>query len=391
MIDKISYPGQEFEKAGAEITSAAGKSLVRSLGRIVDSWSLNKSADLKAKAQQKLLDVKHAGEIRRAKEQNDFRRIQEIEELDHMRALTERALGRLKTDLEAEQRIVEQIIDHSVKKIEEKYKYDEARDIDADWLRIFFNYASKVTEQQLMDVLSQALADAAVRGKPIIPNKALDSLRFFDQNSIECFKFVAKVLSRIGSANDNYLEKAANRDRIIFSIDSMEELGLIKYDHSYYRRIRIGNFYLIISCDIGSLFRFDSLKLTQAGQAIASLFNPTWKKLIESYPFGLPDDEFWEAQKDAGIDEIDAEILARTILSEVCDMTRVEFEIFRFENSRMMDVYKVERLEIDQPFGFFFDYEHEISSQNKLAIESFINVFNEFDQTTSKKIRRKDQ
>lgn len=380
-----------MERAAAEVTSAAGKSFIKVIGRVANAWSARLSAKMEAEASEIKKDIAHAGALKRAKATLDAERQRQFDDIEHAYAVRQRALGRLSCDLIEEQQNIEKVINGAAQLIENDPDNDKPRDPEPDWLRRFFNYASQVDEESVLKVFMSALADAAISGRQIIPAKALDTLRFFTKQSFESFMRVAKYVIVFGYATTSQIKNTINTTSIEEDIELLLELGLIKTVDSYHSNIQVGNFHVSISYDIGTIYRLETLKLTQAGISIVRLVDKTLGSLQSIIGFIQRGDEVWELQRQSKITPEELTTLANELISNIHDSINIQYKIQHNNNGVIVLLCDKERRKIDQPFLIRTEtYEHVEDSDNKYIFDKLIEAFDRFDRETLPAMVRHD-
>lgn len=268
-----SLPGQELEKAVAEVGSAAGKSLVGGLDRLFQSWIARRASRNEALAEETKRDIAHQGERRRQEDLTGDRRQQELAEVEHQYELRNRVAGRLLAQWEAEQRAVEWVASRAVLITEGDPDREQERDLDDDWLRRFFKYVAEVDEEQVLEILAQALADAAIRTKPLISARALDTLRFFEQDTLAMFRYCATKVGLFGMVPQHFVDVLANMNGLALDLSLMIEMGLVKIERRQTLTFPIGDLHLSFSTGPGGHYDIEAVKLAINGLSLGSI-NP---------------------------------------------------------------------------------------------------------------------
>ncbi|UJW77670.1 DUF2806 domain-containing protein [Rhizobium sp. SL42] len=380
-----------MEKAAAEVTSAAGKSFVKVISRIANAWSAKASARMEAEAAEIKRDIAHTGALKRKKTTEEAARQKQLDDIEHAYALRQRAVGRFSADLTEEQLVIEHVIEGAARKIEVDPDNANPREPDPDWLRRFFNYVSQVDEETVLEVFMSALANAAISGRPIVPAKALDTLRFFTATSFQSFLEVAQLVLLFGHANEWQVEQTASGDKNEADIELLLELGLLKTTDSYHVSAQIGPFHVNVSYDTGTIYRFEALKLTQAGSAIVNLVDKDLSRLQSAMGNHQRSDEFEKLQKRFGVTPAKVTTLANGLIANIHDSTNVDIYIKYIDGGDAVVICDKERRTTDQPFGIRTEaFEGIPNSDSKAMFGNFIEVFDKFDRETLPAMQRRD-
>jgi hypothetical protein len=372
-----------MEKAAAEVTSAAGKSFVKAIGRIANAWSAKFSARKEAEAAEEKKDVAHEHALKRKKATKQAQRQEELDDIEHLYDLQKRAIGRFSSNITEDQKRIEHVIEGAARRIERDPDNASAREPDQDWLRRFFNYASQVDEETVLEVFTAALANAAILGRPVVPAKALDTLRFFTTESFESFVEIAKLVLVFGHADEEQVEKTARSDSTTAEIELLLELGLLKTTDSYHISVQIGSFHVTISYDTGTIYRFESLMLTQAGSAIVGLVDKALGRLQSSMGHRELSKEFEVLQKRFGISDARVATLANRIVANIHDSGHVKIYIRYFGDDDTVVICDKDRHSVDDPFDIRTEaYERLPSSDSKTLFNVFLDAFDRFDRET---------
>jgi hypothetical protein len=190
VADLPKLPGQELERAGAEIITAAGNVLFAGLRRRFEAWFGVASARDEARAAEIEADFAHSGKLKRIRASIEERRDQELREVAHRRHLQllesalsdtsqndllpdgghlplvstalspmesreflKRGIGRSFDEITTEQRRVEFTALDALELVEADPESNNPREIDDDWLMNFFKYASEVSEVRVRQIL----------------------------------------------------------------------------------------------------------------------------------------------------------------------------------------------------------------------------------------------
>lgn len=384
-------PGQEIEKAAAEVGSAAGKSLVRAVGRVLNSWATFYASSYEAKAHERRADIAAEGNIKRGRRKNEARREEELLELEHIAALRHRAVGRLAAAVVDEQRKIERVIEGATERLEVDPERNNARDLNEDWLKRFFDYASGVDEERVLEVLMSALADATIKGRPVIPAKALDILRFFDNSSFNAFAFVARYIMIYKYCSVDFFTELRSFGSINLNIELLTEMQLVKESYEYSTAMQIGDFHINISHDAGTIFRIQTLKLTQAGIAIAFLIDKRLRELQQLAGNWRCVDRFFDLQVELGLSHADIENIANRLISEISDSTDVEVIVSQVFQGELKTLSRTERRKLEQKFHLRGEnYKKSVPSKSYEYFDKIVAAFDKFDAETIPALIRKD-
>jgi hypothetical protein len=173
----LSLPGQPTEEAVAEVASEAGKSLVRGLGKLGNTYVSEWAAKLEAKAEATRLAIETDAKIKADAALATVRREQEAAEFDH-RAALERRAQRLRIELAREQMNLEAIERRALEFTEHDPDNSNPREIDEDWLFKFADLAQKVSDANVQALWARALSSAAMQGPTKLSAAASRPLAF---------------------------------------------------------------------------------------------------------------------------------------------------------------------------------------------------------------------
>jgi hypothetical protein len=228
-VVNAQLPGQELERAAADVGRAAGKSVIQGLGTVFGAGVAGWIAEKEAKAEAKRMAIETASSIERSRTFQTERRQQELEEIQHeeRKALAQRRYQRLLTEMEREEANFEAIVVGSLKQIEHHPDGDEARKIDEDWMFKFARYAQDVSDKQVQELWSRILTSAAIEGKLRISAAALQAMSLMDRDTAKDFtKFVSAYVT-LGSYPLHNRSFPPHEPQKI-ALRPLQELGLIE-------------------------------------------------------------------------------------------------------------------------------------------------------------------
>lgn len=318
----IEIPGTQLEKAAGEITSEAGKTLIGAIRRRLDAAVAVRSASDEAKAEEIHRDIAHEGEIRRRRDLEEERRHQERKEIAHRVELTElarRGMHRIEEQIIDEQRRLEWIASRSLGIADSDPDRDNAREIPDDWLKRFFKYAADVDEGTILEVLAQCLAAAAIRSRPILSPKALDTLRFFDLRSYHMFAFSVGAMAPFEYLPADMLESEAAKFSVDLDLALMVELGLLKENRQKFATFNIADMVCTFSYDSGVNSEFRVYQLTYVGRSIADLMDQRAARLSKARNSGAASEELIKLQMSLGLNADLVKSLARYLIAQMAD------------------------------------------------------------------------
>lgn len=379
----IQIPGQALEQAAADLGTEAGKSVLGALRRRAEAWSAVHSAEDEAKAEEIKANIIHKGNVDRAKALAAERREQEKLDLEHAYQLSDlsfRAIRRLSEQAVDEQKRLEWIGNRSFQIASSDPDGSDAREIPDDWLKRFFKYAADVDESQLLEMLARALADAAMRSRPILSPKALDTLRFFEVNSFEMYKSCAYKIGLVDSLPIVMLENLPLPTGQEIDVVLMKELGLLKEERKKHVTYRLGNFFITFSYDTGVNFEFRVIEKTYVGRSISDLLDRRLGRVASGlYTFDIAI-EVTQLQQDLGLNETFCGKLANYILSQIGDTGSVDIKSRIIHQGKPIEAFSGERKRHTDPFQLEKIRECQFDDQfTKSCVDAFIDTFTNFD------------
>jgi Protein of unknown function (DUF2806) len=415
VVDLPKLPGQELERAGAEILTGAGNVLFAAFRRRLEAWLGVTSARYEARA----AEIEADSSNKRISASIEERRDQELREAVHRRHLQllesalsdatlddlvldgrhlppvsaalshfesreflKRGIGRSFDQITTEQRRVEAIAVEALQLVEADPEGDNPREIDDDWLMNFFKYASEVSEARVRQILlNRALADAAIKCRPIISPRALDTVRFFEKESLCVFKKVARHLSLFGAVPRNYFSYDQDIRELGQNLDMLNEMGLIRSDKVDFFTLEIGNFIVTFVYGASERFDFDTIKMTKIGRELAGLLDPTTRSLSKAFGFGSSHLDLWNLQQKLNISEQDVKNVTISLISDICDTWAFDIHVSIRRRDKPESVYNSYRanardeikIEID-PKKYFLD------NYNESLVHVILSAFEYFNE-----------
>jgi hypothetical protein len=225
----ISLPGEKIEEAAAEVTTEAGKSLIRGVGRLFGAGVATWIATRETKAKAAAMAIETEAEIKRDRALMSERRNVELEELDHQ-ALLERRLNRLRHELAREQDNLEAIANKSLELLERNPNADKAREIDEDWMFAFAKFAQAVSDKEVQELWARILSSAALADGRKLSAGTLQAMSLLDAKSGEDFRKLCAAVATFTffPAHDRVFEPGSETQNI--DVLTLKELGLIQED-----------------------------------------------------------------------------------------------------------------------------------------------------------------
>ena len=380
------FPGHELEKSLGKTLSAAGTALAGAFDRLLKVWTSRITAESEAAAEEIRADAKFKGDLERAKTLAEEKRRQQLIDAEHQRQLALRGLGRTVSEIARGQQSVEWIAQESIEVLENDPDRNDARTPDDDWLTQFFKYASEVTEQQVLKVLARALADAAIKTRPLISPKTLDTLRFFEPYTYNMFDFGAKYLALFGAVPIGYFEDhhpSAGTDTP-FDLQLMVEMGLIALQKQKFLLVDVGDVTLVFTYKNNDRFEFEAITLTHVGKQLAGLIDPAFRALASSTSYnGLTSShELWKFQKRLGISEQEVGRLTQSLISVMSNTWSIEIQCFaKASEGKKIPIFKTERKTVSDPFRLGpVDFPNSVSEENQSLVRYIIAEFHNFDE-----------
>lgn len=376
------FPGGHLEKAAGEIASDAGKSIVGAMRRRLDAWMAVRSAPDEAKAEEIKKDKAHEGTIRRQQELDKNRREEEKKEVVHYTELQElwlRAIGRTREQIVDEQKRLEWVSTKSISFVESDPDRNKARDIPDDWLKRFLKYAAEVDEIEILEILAKGLAAAAIRSRPILSPKALDTLRFFELQSYNMFTACAQSMANFEYVPVDMLTNSLYVRKIDLDLALMIELGLIKEVRQKFLSYHIGDMFITFSYDTGVNNDFAVIQLTYVGRSISYLQDRRALELGEALLAHKITKSHIEIQQKLGFTPEVAIRLARYLIAMTCDTGNCDIVVRSSTRGNNVPDFSSRRvLPIDEyPIEAMRGPKFDDQYTNEL-VEAFIGEFKNF-------------
>jgi len=236
-------PGQELERAAADVGREAGKSILRGLERVCGTRFAVWMAENEAKAKAARMAIETKASVDRARALTTERRRQELEEIQHQetRALAQQRSTRLLIEMAREQANFEAITAQSLKQIEHDPAGDKGREIEDDWLFKFARYAQDVSNSEIQELWARILASAAIEGKQRVSAAALQAMSLLDSRSAKDLEKFFRVYVTFGCypiprdyAHQDALQTypiphdAYQNEPQAINLRTLQELGLIE-------------------------------------------------------------------------------------------------------------------------------------------------------------------
>jgi hypothetical protein len=263
-------PGQELERAAADVGREAGKTLLRGLARVFGARFAGWLAENEAKAEARRIAIDTNASIDRARALTDERRRQELQEIEHEEtmALAKRRLNRLVIEMAREQANVETIAARSLKQIEHDPDGDKPREVDDDWLFRFARYAQDVSDNDIQELWARILASAVTEGRQRVSAAALQSMSLMDNRAAKDFEKFCRAYATFGfyPAHDRVYQCESQA----IGLRTLRELGLIEETNPL-RHYQVAEFDLMLGALHGQLKLIHTrMEFTQRGSEIAN-------------------------------------------------------------------------------------------------------------------------
>jgi hypothetical protein len=223
-----AVPGQELEKATADVARDAGKSLIRGIEAIAGAKCAVWIAENMAKAEVARRAIETQGAIEERRVLARERRRLELEEIKHQetKAVAERRLERLLVEMEREQTNFEAIAVRSLKLIEHDPGGDKPREVDADWMFKFARHAQEISDDEMRELWARILASTVIEGRPRISPAALQVMSLLDKPTAIDFQKFCRVWRSFGIYPAHARVYQCETQAI--NLQALEELGLIQ-------------------------------------------------------------------------------------------------------------------------------------------------------------------
>lgn len=291
-------PGQKLEEAAAEVTTDAGKSLVRGIARVLSAKTAEWVARKEAKADAAREAIETEAQLECANAITDARRAAELSEIEHQKrlALAKRRAERMIVEMAREQDNLESVIQQSLNLIESEPGDSEASVLDEDWLFRFARYAEQVSDKDLHQIWARVLRSASVKGKQKLSAAALLQLSLIDKAAALDFEKFCKVFKTFGMfpAHERYYD----RNALDIEMRSLEELGLVQ--HAQPTSLQLND----VRFEIGMQAPALALKLFHMSFVFTNLGAEIANAIFGQEPLTLSD-----AEEDAHLQEIIADMM----------------------------------------------------------------------------------
>lgn len=295
--------------------------------------------------------------------------------------LRARGVHRTTAQIEYEQANIEEIIVGAGQTLEDDAD-GPSRVPEEDWLMRFFNYAAEVSEEQVMNVLKRALADAAKADRPLTSPRTLDTLRFFQPYTYDMFDYLASQLVLFGGVPATYFDRDPRAKENGLDLPLMMEMGLCKVDRVKAFRFCIGLATFSFSFKPAERFEFDLIRLTQVGKEISGLIDADARILHGVGAGAFTDQRIWTLQRKFGLSGKEAKYLALSLISDICDKFGLRIEIYRAaEGGGNQSIHESHRDSVEQPFNIdVADHCSDLDEENRDLIGVFLDEFKQFDE-----------
>jgi hypothetical protein len=347
MASELQIPGSQIERAIANVAEDGGKTLIGALRTRMSAWVDKKAAADVATAEEIRLDIADDGQRARERKAVVERRQYELEEVDHRLALIERARGRVLDEIARTQETIEYVGGRAIEFNAADADSADEREIEEDWLSRFFRYVAEVDEKAILDIFAKALADSAIRTRPLLSPRALDTLRFFEAYSFEMFGFCADLIGTFEAVPRGFLERRAGSEGRELDLSLLMEMGLIKYEHQSYYNAIVGGFDLSFYYAPSSREQIELARLTHVGRSIAGLVKPEHRELVNPLAFQGTREEVLALQLALSLTPGAAKDLGKSIVASLASANAIELQVRVNGQQRFMG----KKESYDDPFG----------------------------------------
>jgi len=419
------------EKSVFKALSAATATLFKSFGIWTDSAARRFAANNEATAK----DIEHEGKLRRTRRTREEKRAEELRDIEHRQTveaalvstqpvqsknaielrlrhalqeavslaygsdrqltahtpiydrgdtaefqrLRTAGLARTLDEIISTQERLEQLVIGAGYRLERDADNDKPRDVNDDWLRRFFKYAADVTDEQVMDVLEQALADSAVDERPLASPRALDTLRFFQRRTVNMFRYLSRHIIVFGAVPAAYFDRDPEGKMLDLAL--MMEMGLCKFDRTRSFRFSVGMLTFNFTFKPGERAEHDLIRLTHVGKEIAGLMDSDTRVLQKVSAGCIPNEETWRLQQKFGLSQQTARNLALSLIMDVCDQPGLRVEVYRAKNGTNHSVQERHRESAREPFGLDVAANLDgLNDLNRQLVQVLVEEFNNFDE-----------
>ena len=273
----MSLPGQATEEAIANVSTDAGRSLVRGMAKLGNAALGPWMARREAKAAAAKLAIETKGKIEAQQAVVEARRKYELEETEHL-GLLERRAQRLRVELAREQENLENIQRKALEFTESDPDSIAAQEIDEDWLFQYAAFAQRVSDEDVQLLWARVLSSAAIKGRSQLSAQALQTLSLFDKGAAVDFQKFTFVIAHMGFFP--VIDSRYQNDPQQIDLSALADLGVIERNTSS-SAYRFKDFMMEIGTNNLGLQLFkDRVVLTKRGADIAtavfrrSEFNP---------------------------------------------------------------------------------------------------------------------
>jgi hypothetical protein len=190
-------PGKELEKAAADVSREAGKSITRGIARLFNAQFGTWIARKEATAEAARIAIETQADVDRTRALIKEHRNQELEELEHqtVKSLAERRFQRLFIEMAREQSNFEAISAQSLYIAEHDSDENNPREIDEDWMFKFADYAQDVSDKEVQELWSRILSSAAIGSKLLLSPAALQAMSLLDKRGASDFDKFYRVFA----------------------------------------------------------------------------------------------------------------------------------------------------------------------------------------------------
>ena len=381
----IDIPGKEVEK---ELSKGLIPHFLRMFAAKKEAAAMPLEAN--TLAARKLIEAENELKIERYR--NDQRREEDIKEVIHqenLRIIAEKA--RAAADM-IQRKFSDQnssnIIDVMKLSIDFRDKIidEPERDLAEDWLLRFLSYAASVDDAQLREVLAKALADSLSLERPMISFKAIDTIRFMDEEIRNSFDFVMRNLAISGRVPECYFETRFAGTPADLNVTLLIEAGLIKITRTKNISFFVGNFRFVCSISANSSHYLAVLEFTKIGKEISGIIEPLVRKRFDNLGFDVDVKGINGCQSRFGLSLNDVARHARALVQDVSDIGGLTFsvkyhKIFE-EKVSVVSISDSIRGRVEDPIGLRLPNltEYDISAEDISLAAAYIAEIVDFDE-----------
>ncbi|MDQ0420296.1 hypothetical protein J2045_001315 [Peteryoungia aggregata LMG 23059] len=286
--------------------------------------------------------------------------------------------GRI-TQLEEDLLRLSEVFYEAYEKITEDPDRFEEHEIDDDWLSRFIKYASEIRDEDILEILARALADAATRPKSKLSPKALDTLRFFQQDTFANFKASAGLIASLRQVPIQLFDNEDRLGIVDFNLEAMIEMGLLKIETTSVYSLLFGDVILNFKYKSSERFAFETIKLTTVGTEILNLTDANFRDLPSALSMSAAKGQLASLQQAVQLSSAMVRNVALCLLQEMGNRWAIESSILLRTGSGNKLVYSGERAEMANKFKISVDETNLIELDDKQAKATLLDILQEFE------------